>query len=195
MGLISTLLDTLFGGRTNRLRETIEVFTENAEKAGVRDLDRLSAALSQHAAEFRTTRSPFDALIDGINRLPRPMLAFGTIGLFVSAMTNPVWFAERMQGLALVPEALWWLMGAVVSFYFGARHQLKGQQFQRDIAQTLARVPRVVDNTRALRRLDTDPVDHTEPATPPADGAPRIPQSDDGAPNAALDAWRASRTG
>ena len=26
-----------------------------------------------------------------------------------------------MQGLALVPEPLWWLLGAIVSFYFGAR--------------------------------------------------------------------------
>ena len=24
-------------------------------------------------------------------------------------------------GLALVPEPLWWLLGAIVSFYFGAR--------------------------------------------------------------------------
>lgn len=26
-----------------------------------------------------------------------------------------------MDGLALVPEPLWWLMGAIVSFYFGSR--------------------------------------------------------------------------
>ncbi len=109
-------------------------------------------------------------MIDGLNRLPRPMLAFGTIGLFISAMTDPAWFGERMQGLALVPEALWWLMGAVVSFYFGARHQLKGQQFQREIAETLSR--------------STPPV--TTASTP-------VPQ-DDGAPNAALDDWRAGTT-
>jgi len=174
MGLISTLLNTVFGGSRNVVRETAEVFRENAENAGVRDLTRLSAALNQHAAEFRETRSPFDALIDGINRLPRPLLAFGTIGLFVSAMTNPVWFAERMQGLALVPEALWWLMGAVVSFYFGARHQQKGQEFQRDIARTIARLPVAADTTRALPAQEVD---------------------ESGDRNAALDDWRASQTG
>ncbi|MFT4743258.1 MAG: hypothetical protein ACI91Z_001233, partial [Yoonia sp.] len=78
----------------------------------------------------------FDRFIDGLNRLPRPMLALGTIGLFVAAMTDPVWFAERMVGVTAVPEPLWWLMGAIVSFYFGARHQIKGQDFQREIAQT-----------------------------------------------------------
>ena len=46
-------------------------------------------------------------------------MAIGTIGLFVSAMIDPIWFASRMQGIALVPEPLWWLLGAIVSFYFG----------------------------------------------------------------------------
>lgn len=63
--------------------------------------------------------------MDGLNRLPRPALALGTLGLFVSAMVAPLWFAERMQGIALVPEPLWWLLGVIVSFYFGARHQVK----------------------------------------------------------------------
>lgn len=65
------------------------------------------------------------------------MLALGTIGLFVTAMVDPVWFSQRMEGIALVPEPLWWLMGAIVSFYFGARHQIKGQEFQRQVAQTV----------------------------------------------------------
>jgi len=76
-----------------------------------------------------------------LNRLPRPMLAMGTIALFGVAMSDPVWFASRMEGLAMVPEPLWWLMGAIVSFYFGARHQAKGQEFQSAVARVLTRVP------------------------------------------------------
>jgi hypothetical protein len=45
-------------------------------------------------------------------------MAFGVLGLFVAAMLNPIWFADRMAGLSLVPEPLWWLMGAIVSFIF-----------------------------------------------------------------------------
>ena len=48
----------------------------------------------------------------------------------------------------------WWLMGAIVSFYFGARHQVKSQDFQRSIAASLARTPRVTANIAALRALD-----------------------------------------
>jgi Holin of 3TMs, for gene-transfer release len=59
--------------------------------------------------------------VNGLNRLPRPALAFGTIGLFVYAMVDPVAFAQRMVGLNAVPEPLWWLLGAIVAFYFGAR--------------------------------------------------------------------------
>lgn len=141
MALIGGILAALFGDSRNVIRETAEVFRENAEAGAARDLDRQAAALRQFAAEFQPRRGLFDAVIDGLNRLPRPLLALGTIGLMVSAMVNPAWFGERMLGLALVPEALWWLMGAVVSFYFGARHQLKGQQFQREIAETLTRPP------------------------------------------------------
>jgi len=82
------------------------------------------------------------------------MLALGTIGLFVSAMIEPVWFASRMQGIALVPQPLWWLLGAIVSFYFGAHHQVKGQAFQREIAQTLARVPDVARDLADLQTLN-----------------------------------------
>ncbi|EAQ01490.1 hypothetical protein OB2597_01337 [Pseudooceanicola batsensis HTCC2597] len=170
MGLIGSLFALAFGGGRNAIRETAEIFRKNAENAGERDLDRMAAALEQHAAEFRDRRSAFDIVMDGVNRLPRPMLALGTIGLFVSAMMEPVWFADRMQGLALVPEPLWWLMGAVVSFYFGARHQAKGQQFQREIAAALARRP-------VLLRDET----------------PGLVVAEAGAePNAALDDWRRS---
>ncbi len=63
----------------------------------------------------------FDALVDAANRLPRPALAFGTIAFFAYAMVNPAGFATRMQGLRAIPEPLWWLLGAVVGFHFGAR--------------------------------------------------------------------------
>jgi hypothetical protein len=76
-----------------------------------------------------------------------------------------------------VPEPLWWLMGAIVSFYFGARHQAKGQDFQRSIAATMLRTSEVTRNIAALRALET--------------GAGGVVDGDDApAPNPALDEWR-----
>ena len=57
--------------------------------------------------------------------MPRLVLALGTLGLFVAAVVDPIWFAERMRSIALAPEPLWWPMGGIVSFLFGARHQAK----------------------------------------------------------------------
>lgn len=139
MGLISGLMGFLFGDGRNLVVDTAEVFRENAEKSAIRAADARAASLAQFAAEFaHPPRGLFDRLVDALNRLPRPALALGTIGLFVMAMTRPAEFATGMAGLALVPDPLWWLMGAVVSFYFGARHQAKSQDFQRQIAAGLA---------------------------------------------------------
>ena len=154
MGMIEAILGLLFGSGRNVIRESLEVFRGNAEAGEVRDSAFRAAALSQFSGEFALDRKGlFDRFVDGLNRLPRPALALGTLGLFVSAMADPIWFASRMQGVALVPEPLWWLMGAIVSFYFGARQQAKGQDFQRSIALTLARAADVTANLGALQAL------------------------------------------
>lgn len=187
MGMIERLLTLVFGNGGNVLRETAEVFRENTEAGAVREAERHQAALAQFGAEFGGQRGVFDVIVDGINRLPRPMLALGTIGLMTSSMVDPVWFSERMQGLALVPEALWWLMGAIVSFYFGARHQAKGQQFQREVAASMARVPQVAENLRILRDLEA-----AEDETPPPETDRALAAAGRPGRNVALDAWRST---
>lgn len=137
MGMMGKVLGWFFGGG-GTLVQTVEAFRENSENGAARQSDEKQAALAQFGAEFQGGRlGVFDRAIDGLNRLPRPMLALGTLGLFVAAMADPVWFSSRMVGVALIPEPLWWLMGAIVSFYFGARYQVKGQDFQRSAAQTV----------------------------------------------------------
>jgi len=156
MGLIEGLFGWLFGGGLKDVRETVETFRPNAEAEARRTAEYRAAALDQFGVEFRQQRGLFDRMIDGLNRLPRPAMALGVLFLIGSAMVDPVWFASRMQGLALVPEPLWWLLGAIVSFYFGARHQVKAQAFQASLAETLARTPQVVRNIEAIRALRAD---------------------------------------
>ena len=164
MGLIGSLFSMIFGGERNVVRDTVEVFRPNAEAEARRDAVRYGASLAQFAAEFaQPRRGVFDRFIDGLNRLPRPFLALGTLGLFVSAMVEPIWFSQRMQGIALVPEPLWWLMGAIVSFYFGARHQTKSQEFQNGLAATLARAPEVASNIKELSALLEQPIERKDP--------------------------------
>ena len=99
-----------------------EVFIPNATKKMEAAHQAYIAAMEEHGAEFEYVRpGVFDRFVNGLNRLPRPFLAFGTLGLFVYAMIDPIGFARRMVGLNYVPEPLWWLLGAIVGFYFGAR--------------------------------------------------------------------------
>jgi hypothetical protein len=120
------LIRKLFGGGVLRpwgaVRDVAEVFTPSATKRMELSAGAQMAALAEMGAEFSSAGSTwFDSFINGLNRLPRPFLALGTVGLFVYAMVDPVSFSQRMVGLNAVPEPLWWLLGAVVAFYFGAR--------------------------------------------------------------------------
>ncbi|EDZ45133.1 conserved hypothetical protein [Rhodobacterales bacterium Y4I] len=190
MGVIADLFSLVFGSRRNALRETIEVFRENAEAGAARAHEMQSAALSQLAAEFQYGgKSRFDRFMDGVNRLPRPLLALGTLALMGASLSDPVWFAARMQGLALVPEPLWWLLGVIVSFYFGARHQVKSQEFQQALAASMARVPQVAQNIAALERLRADAPAAAATRTDAAARLDAIAAED----NPALEAWKARR--
>ena len=124
MGLIGAIFGNPAATQAigNAATSVAEVFTPNATKRMERSAEAYRAALDEHGEEFRYARpGSFDALVNGLNRMPRPMLALGTLGLFVYAMVDPAGFARRMVGLGYVPEPLWWLLGAIVSFYFGAR--------------------------------------------------------------------------
>ncbi|WP_103256096.1 holin family protein [Tabrizicola aquatica] len=99
-----------------------EVFIPSATKRMELSAEAQMAALRQLGEEYQhPALSWFDRMVNGLNRLPRPCLAFGTLGLFTYAMVDPEAFAKRMVGLNAVPEPLWWLLGAIVAFYFGAR--------------------------------------------------------------------------
>ena len=124
MGVIEKLLGSAGAVKAagEAASSVAEVFVPNATKKLEAAQAAYLAALQEHGAEFEFIRpGRFDRIVNGLNRLPRPVLAFGIVGLFVYAMVDPVGFAQRMVGLAYVPEPLWWLLGAVVSFYFGAR--------------------------------------------------------------------------
>ncbi len=190
MGLMSSLLEFIFGNGRNVVRETAEVFRENAEAGAVRAVSMREQALAQFASEFATGRKGgFDRFIDGVNRLPRPAMALGTLGLFLTAMFDPIWFASRMQGIALVPQPLWWLLGVIVSFYFGARHQAKAQEFQRQMKGSLDALPHVLSNLEVLEKAGSDRPGIASPST----DATLQQDLSGSADNPALDHWRSLR--
>ncbi len=79
------------------------------------------APLPHYEPTSPKSRVAYDHLVDAMNRLPRPAMALLTVAIFLVAAVNPGWFEERMQALAAVPEPMWWIIGAVITFFFGAR--------------------------------------------------------------------------
>lgn len=152
-------------GLAPSVKAAAEVFVANRTEGARQAHAAKMASLDEHAAEFeRPGAGWFDRLVDGLNRLPRPALALGTLGLFGFAMADPVAFGIRMQGLALIPEPLWWLLGAIVSFYFGARelHHFRGTAAVRPglVRQAVANI----DTLRAAAAPDAAPGQGDNPA-------------------------------
>ena len=80
-----------------------------------------TAALPQTPPQGVQAKRGYDGAVDAMNRLPRPIAACLALGLFLDAAINPAGFEARMQALGAIPEPLWWLIGAVTTFFFGAR--------------------------------------------------------------------------
>lgn len=124
MGLINRIIGgpsavTALGSAVGGIAE---VFVQNTTKRMELNEKAYGHAINQLGQEFQIAPAGmFDRFINGLNRLPRPALALGTMGLFIYAMAEPDGFGLRMQRLQQVPEPLWWLLGAIVGFYFGAR--------------------------------------------------------------------------
>lgn len=124
MGLIGRVLNARGGvvEAGKAVGGVAEIFVGNRAAREAAEHAQVLASLQQYGAEFAQPKSSwFDRFMDGLNRFPRPLLVIGTIGLFAYAMAEPTGFARRMEGLALVPDPMWWLLGAIVSFYFGSR--------------------------------------------------------------------------
>ena len=159
MGMIGQLLAVLFGGDRNVIRDTAEVFRPNAEAQAARAYGLDSATLGQMAAEFgwRGKRGWFDRLMDGVNRMPRPLLVMGVFGLLVWTARDPVGASKVFTSWAIIPSEFWYVVLAIVTFYFGGRYQAKVQEMQARLAGVAGGVPMVLGNLAALDGLRTGP--------------------------------------
>lgn len=152
MGLIRNIFGSGARDLTLAVGQVADGFRPNATQQMQLGHEAYRAALDQHGSEFQFGRYGwFDRMMNGLNRLPRPMLALGTIGLFVYAMVDPGGFAPRMQGLAAVPDPLWWLLGAIVSFYFGARELHYARSPERRLGRATRRVTQAVKGAKTTK--------------------------------------------
>jgi len=113
--------------------DVFETVTGNGRERDTRAHLADMAVRHQFAAEFRrlARRTWFDSLIDGLNRLPRPVIVVMIIGYFLAAWRDPEEFQIINLSLDAVPERMWIIAGVIVAFYFGARELQKSRDQKR----------------------------------------------------------------
>lgn len=109
----------LLGG-ANEIAKTV-VGSQQDRDAAQAKLD--GAVQDSYQAEWvvRASRNWFDSLVDGVNRLVRPLCTVGVLALFVWAGVDPAGFTLTMGALRAIPEPLWVLIVTVLGFWFGGR--------------------------------------------------------------------------
>lgn len=152
------------------IKDVVEVFIPNREKSAQRkhleqiaDSEIDKAALQQFATEFSgsSNRTWFDSLVDGLNRLPRPLLTFGVLFFFILAPMDPAKFLEIATAYEVMPEGYWTLLTVIVGFYFGGRMQLKGQEMQIK-GNALEKAKEIITMRKEFRKLSEEDQKETE---------------------------------
>ena len=144
------LLKLILGGGakavSGAVTEVAGAFRPNAEAQAQRDIADITSARNQFAAEFGHSKTLWDSFIDGINRTPRPALAWMAILYLILSFTDPEAFAKINLGLATVPEAMWLVIGGIIGFYFCLR---SGEKVHT--ANMQRRMVESVTNARKIR--------------------------------------------
>ncbi|MFC1542594.1 3TM-type holin [Pseudomonadota bacterium] len=131
MAWFNFITDIFKGGK-----DIAEVFVENKENKGARahleqmaDMKQDMSVINQFAAEFhqRAQRTWWDSLVDGLNRLPRPLITYAVLGFFVLAPLDTLKFMEIAKAYEVMPSGYWALLSIIITFYFGGRMQIKSQ--------------------------------------------------------------------
>ena len=180
-------------------KELIEVFKPNAEGEAQRGhAERMAlsaqdlASLEQFAAEFqpRANRTWWDSFIDGLNRVPRPLITLGVLAFFVLAPLDPLRFAQIARAYELMPDGFWALLSIIVAFYFGGRMQLKRQDMA--IKGGALEVAREVMALQREARDAAAPGPDVPTPSSDADGLMSLP-SDSPRGNRVIEAWKRQR--
>ena len=139
--LLGGLWSTVFGDKTKKQQsEHVEEMATHTEQLAI---------YKQFANEFGHSKTLWDSLIDGINRLPRPTMTFGVIWLFYHCWTDPMAFLEGVTALQAMPQEGWWILGIIITFWFGGK-------MQKDFGKMTSQhnMSRVVSNLQKVKNLD-----------------------------------------
>ena len=162
--LVSSGLGSILGG-ANNLAKT--VFGDQAAKEAAIHKEQMELQKG-YQAEFLAPEKHgwFNQLVDGANRLVRPLFTYGIVALFVWACVDPVQFTMTVQALGVIPELLWYIMMTIIGFWFGGRLLEKAPMLVSKKGMTAAKtVAKEIAEERDLWEDKYEQVDKDIPKT------------------------------
>lgn len=120
-------------GLTNGANNIIKTFTGSKAERDQQHNERFLAGQHAFSAEFQAREhktwigSLWNSIWDGFNRVPRPVIVTLVLAYFYMAYKNPTEFQVLNTALDTVPERMWWVLSAIVGFYFVAREFQKSR--------------------------------------------------------------------
>ncbi len=111
-----------------------------------------SAEANEALAQQRESRTWWDSLVDGLNRLPRPFMAFMAIGVLLWCPISPVSFSVAMTAYQLVPQWLALVIAQIFAIFCGGR--MLSDHFEMK-ANDPTRVAQVLAQMRELKGMQT----------------------------------------
>lgn len=135
MWWLSLARDILFGGKSilPQVKDIAESVWGSETQREANAHSEAVAAHEEHAAGYTyqaVNRNWFDSLIDGVNRLPRPLITFGVMFMFGCSFFAPASYERMMQALSTTPTSVWTIVAMVLGFWF------TGRILAQDLAKT-----------------------------------------------------------
>ena len=163
------LLQLLGGGLFEKIDDLVKTIFGDKEARNSAIASEQQAVIAALAAEFQRATKPrfIDSLADGLNRLPRPLIAFAVIGVLIYAPIDPIGFSLAMQAYSLVPEWLALLFGQIILLYFGGRMLDKWNGRMK--APSLSEVQSLTQGLSAIAALRPKPQGEVFAPMPEAD--------------------------
>lgn len=152
-GVVSPITDTVVHLKGSKREQETHL---NEEQMAVYQM-----AAAENMAD-RPNRTIWDSFIDGLNRLPRPLFAFGALWMLYWPIHDPAQFAVAMQGYALLPMWLAAVIGQIILFFFGGR--MLDKFTGNKTGPTPEQVKAVLDSQERIRKVRSKSV--TESAKP-----------------------------
>ena len=126
LGLAGAAITGLFskgGSAIGKIGDIAKSIWGNQESRDKYAYKQEMSVQDSYAAEFLAPEKKhwFNMLVDGVNRLVRPLFTYGIMAMFIWAAIDPKDFYVYIKNIEIIPEAMWWVMLTIIGFWFGGR--------------------------------------------------------------------------